>query len=287
MECAELFKPIKLGRLEVSNRIGGACTTTGGADVNGYITENALATYASRASGGAGFVCIECTFASEFGAETTSFGNPRISDRSYWPGLSDLAETIQAFGPKAMIQITPSFGRQGSSSLSGKAPPAPSPIPYVRPVDFDMRLMPYGYEVRAAQHKKNKPPREVTREEIEYMETQYPDAVSAARVCGFDAVELHSPHGYMIWEFLSPRSNQRRDEYGGSLENRMRFLRNIIVNTRKRIGPDFPFGIRLSGDEHMSGGMHQDEVLVVAQEMEKLGIDWVHVSDGSYEARSK
>ena len=115
MEFNELFKPIKLGSLEIKNRIGGACTTTGGADINGYITENALATYASRAAGGAGVICIECTFASNFGAETTSFGNPRISDRSYWPGLSDLAEAIQASGAKAMIQITPSFGRQGSS----------------------------------------------------------------------------------------------------------------------------------------------------------------------------
>jgi len=67
----------------------------------------------------------------------------------------------------------------------------------------------------------------------------------------------------------------------------MRFLKNIIVNTRKKVGPDYPFGIRLSGDEHMPEGMHQEEVLIVAQEMEKLGIDWVHVSDGSYEARHK
>ncbi len=287
MEFKELFTPLKLGTLEVKNRIGGACTTTGGADINGYITEYALATYASRSAGGAGMVCIECTFASEFGAQTTSFGNPRISDRSYWPGLSDLAETIQAFGAKAMIQITPSFGRQGSSTLSGKTPPAPSPIPYVRPNDFDMRLMPFGYEPKASQLKKNTPPREVTLEEIEYMENQYPQAVSAARICGFDAVEVHSPHGYMIWEFLSPRSNKRTDKYGGSLENRMRFLKNIIVNTRKKVGPDYPFGIRLSGDEHMPEGMHQEEVLIVAQEMEKLGIDWVHVSDGSYEARHK
>ena len=287
MEFEALFSPIRLGTLEIKNRIGGACTTTGGADVNGYITENALATYAARAAGGAGFVCIECTFASNFGAETTSFGNPRISDRSYWPGMSELSETIQSFGARAMIQITPSFGRQGSSSLSGKQPPAPSPIAYERPKDFDLRLMPYGYETKASQYKQNKPPREVTREEIDYMENQFPDAVSAARICGFDAVEVHSPHGYMIWQFLSRRSNHRTDEYGGSLENRMRFLKNIIVNTRKRIGPDFPFGIRLSGDEHMPDGMNPDEVLEVAQEMEKLGVNWVHVSDGSYEARSK
>jgi NADPH-dependent glutamate synthase beta subunit-like oxidoreductase/2,4-dienoyl-CoA reductase-like NADH-dependent reductase (Old Yellow Enzyme family) len=286
MEFTELLKPIKIGNLEIKNRIGGACTTTGGADINGYITENALAIYASRAAGGAGFICIECTFASDSGAETTSFGNPRISNRSYWAGLSELAETINAFGAKAFIQITPGFGRQGSSKLSGKTPPAPSPIPCEVCHDFDMRIMPHGWESRAAQQRGHaRAPRELTLEEIEWMENQYPDAVAAARICGYDAVELHSPHGYLIHQFLSPRSNRRTDKYGGSLENRMRFLRNLFVKSRERVGPDYPLGIRLSGDEQMENGLHPEEVAKIAKEMENEGIDWLHVSSGSYEAR--
>lgn len=287
MEFTELFKPIKVGNLEIKNRIGGACTTTGGADINGYITENALAIYAARAAGGAGFICIECTFASDWGAQTTSFGNPRISNRSYWAGMSELAETINAFGARAFIQITPGFGRQGSSKLSGKTPPAPSPIPCEVCHDFDLRIMPFGWESRAAQAKGRtaKSPRELTLEEIEYMENQYPDAVAAARICGYDAVEVHSPHGYLIHQFLSPRSNQRTDKYGGSLENRMRFLRNLFVNARKRVGPDYPLGIRLSGDEQMENGLHPEEVAIIAKKMEDEGIDWLHVSSGSYEAR--
>jgi len=285
MEFTELFKPIKLGSLELKNRIGGCCTTTGGADIKGYVNENALATYAARSKGGAAVISIECTFASDLGAETTSFGNPRLSSRSYYAGMSELAETIQAFGARALIQITPGFGRQGSSKLSGKTCPAPSPIPGERPKDWDLRIMPRGYETQKAQAGATTAPRELTLDEIEWLEKQYPDAVAGARICGFDAVEVHSPHGYLIHEFLSPRSNQRTDKYGGSLENRMRFLRNIIINTRKRIGPDYPFGIRLSGDEHMPNGIHEEEMLIVAQEMEKEGIDWVHVSDGSYEAR--
>jgi len=286
MEFTELFKPIRMGNLEIKNRIGGACTTTGGADINGYITENALAIYAARSAGGAGFISIECTFANDWGAQTTSFGNPRISNRSYWAGLSELAETINAFGAKAFVQITPGFGRQGSSKLSGKTPPAPSPIPCEVCHDFDMRIMPYGWESRAAQQRGHaKAPRELTLEEIEYMENQYPDAVAAARICGYDAVELHSPHGYLIHQFLSPRSNQRTDKYGGSLENRMRFLRNLFVNARKRVGPDYPLGIRLSGDEQMENGLHPEEVAIIAKKMEDEGIDWLHVSSGSYEAR--
>ena len=287
MEFTELFKPIRIGKLEIKNRIGGACTTTGGADINGYITENAVSTYAARAAGGAGFICIECTFASDWGAKTTSFGNPRISNRSYYAGMAELAETIQAFGSKAFIQITPGFGRQGSSKLSGQDPPAPSPIPCEVCHDFDMRIMPYGWESRAGQQKGRtaKTPRELSLEEIEWMENQYPDAVAGARICGYDAVELHSPHGYLIHQFLSPRSNQRTDKYGGSLENRMRFLRNLFINARKRVGPDFALGIRLSGDEQMENGLHPEEVAIIAKEMENEGIDWLHVSSGSYEAR--
>jgi len=287
MEFTELFKPIKLGSLEIKNRIGGACTTTGGADINGYITENAISTYAARAAGGAGFVCIECTFASDWGAKTTSFGNPRISNRSYYAGMSELAATINAFGAKAFIQISPGFGRQGSSKLSGEQCPAPSPIPCEVCHDFDFRIMPYGWESRAAQKpgRRVKEPRELTLEEIEYMETQFPDAVAGARICGFDAVELHSPHGYLIHQFLSPRSNQRTDKYGGSLENRMRFLRNLFINSRKRVGPDYPLGIRLSGDEQVENGLHPEEVAIIAKAMENEGIDWLHVSSGSYEAR--
>jgi len=287
MEFTELFKPIKIGTLEIKNRIGGACTTTGGADIDGYITEQAICTYAARAAGGAGFVTIECTFASDFGAKTSSFGNPRISNRSYYPGLGELAETIHAYGSKAFIQISPGFGRQGSGKLSGEVPPAPSPIPCEVCHDFDLRIMPYGWESRAAQQKGRtaKTPRELTIDEIKWMENQFPDAVAGARICGFDAVEIHSPHGYLIHQFLSPRSNHRTDEYGGSLENRMRFLRNILINTRKRVGPDYPIGIRLSGDEQMENGLHPEEVAIIAKEMENEGIDWLHVSSGSYEAR--
>ena len=131
--------------------------------------------------------------------------------------MSELAETIQAFGARAFIQITPGFGRQGSSKLSGEAVPAPSAIPNEVCHDFDLRIMPFGWESRAAQQggRTAKTPRELTIDEIEWMEKQYPDAVAGAKICGFDAVELHSPHGYLIHQFLSSRSNQRTDRVRG------------------------------------------------------------------------
>jgi len=280
-----LFSPIKLGSLEIKNRIGGSCTTTGGADHEGFIREECIYSYAARSEGGAGFITIECTFATDWGAKTTSFGNPRISGRSYYEGMSNLAEGMQQCGSKAFIQITPSFGRQGSSKTSGEVPAAPSAIPSQRPQDFEQRIMPRGYETKSATLGATTMPKVLTMEEIHYMERTFPDAVQAARICGFDAVEFHSPHGYLIHEFLSPRSNQRTDEYGGSLENRFRFLKNLLVASRKRVGPDFPLGIRLSGDEHMPGAIHEEELIQVAKWCQDLGATYIHLSDGSYEAR--
>jgi NADPH-dependent glutamate synthase beta subunit-like oxidoreductase len=145
--------------------------------------------------------------------------------------------------------------------------------------------MPRGYETKAQTMGATAVPKVLTLEEIAYMERTFPDAVSAARTCGYDAVEFHSPHGYLIHQFLSPRSNQRTDEYGGSLENRFRFLRNLLVGTRKRVGPDFCLGIRLSGDEHMPGAIHEEELIQVAKWCQDLGASYIHLSDGSYEAR--
>ncbi len=287
MDFPLLFTPIKLGPLTVKNRIGGSCTTTGGADINGYITEECLYSYAARSEGGAGFITIECTFATDWGAKSTSFGNPRISGRAYYEGQSNLAEAIKQCGARAFIQITPGFGRQGSGRLSGETPPAPSAIPSERPQDYELRIMPRGYETKAQTLGGTTVPRVLTIEEINYMERTFPDAVAAARICGYDAVEFHSPHGYLIHQFLSPRSNQRNDLYGGSLENRFRFLKNLLIASRRRVGPDFCLGIRLSGDEHMPGAIHEEELIQVAKWCEELGANYIHLSDGSYEARAQ
>jgi len=284
-EFPKLFSPIKLGSLEIKNRIGGSCTTTGGADINGYITEECLYSYAARCEGGAGFITIECTFATDWGAKTTSFGNPRLSGRAYYEGMSNLAEAMKQMGARAFIQITPSFGRQGSGRLSGEVPAAPSAIPSERPQDYEDRIMPRGYETKAQTLGGTTIPRVLTIEDIDYMERTFADAVAGARICGFDAVEFHSPHGYLIHEFLSPRSNQRNDYYGGSLENRFRFLRNLLISSRRRVGPDFPLGIRLSGDEHMPGAIHEEELIQIAKWCEELGASYIHLSDGSYEGR--
>jgi 2,4-dienoyl-CoA reductase-like NADH-dependent reductase (Old Yellow Enzyme family) len=127
-------------------------------------------------------------------------------------------------------------------------------------------------------------PREMTKEEIKSEIEEFAQSCILISLAGFDGIELHAPHGYLEHQFLSPRSNKRTDEYGGSLENRMRFVVEIYEAVRKEIGRSVPIGIRLSGDEHMPDGIHHDELKLIAKKMGQMGIDYVHMSDGSYEA---
>ncbi|MBU1168490.1 MAG: NADH:flavin oxidoreductase [Proteobacteria bacterium] len=126
-------------------------------------------------------------------------------------------------------------------------------------------------------------PRELTKEEIVDLEDRFATQTYASYKLGYDAVEVHAPHGYLLHQFLSSRSNHRHDEYGGSLENRARFLTNIIVKTREKIGPDKAFGVRLSGDELMPGGITHDEMKQVVTLCKDAGVNFINVSQGSYE----
>ena len=126
-------------------------------------------------------------------------------------------------------------------------------------------------------------PREMTVAEIVDLEDRFAVQAKAAYSLGYDGVEVHGPHGYLLHSFLSPRSNQRHDQYGGSLENRARFLLNIIEKTRKAIGPDKAFGVRLSGDELMPGGIPHDEVKQVVGWCKDAGANFFNISQGCYE----
>jgi 2,4-dienoyl-CoA reductase-like NADH-dependent reductase (Old Yellow Enzyme family) len=126
-------------------------------------------------------------------------------------------------------------------------------------------------------------PRELTVPEIVELEDRFAVQALAAFKLGYDGVEVHSPHGYLIHSFLSPRSNQRMDQYGGSLENRARFLLNIIEKTRRLIGPDKAFGVRLSGDDLLPGGIHHEDVKKVVGWCRDAGANFINVSQGSYE----
>ncbi len=127
-------------------------------------------------------------------------------------------------------------------------------------------------------------PRELTIPEIKDLEDRMAQQAKAAFGLDIDAVEIHSTHGYLIHQFLSPKMNKRHDEYGGSLENRARFLTNIICKIREKVGPDKPVWCRLSGDELQPGGIIHEEQCQVAAMAKEAGVDAINVSQGSYEA---
>jgi 2,4-dienoyl-CoA reductase-like NADH-dependent reductase (Old Yellow Enzyme family) len=289
----ELFQPIKIGECEIKNRIVMApMNTVMSLDNRGLVNEQILAYYAARAKGGTGLIITECVLGTRLASEFPYTSNLHLFDVTHVPGLEELTETIHAFGSKAFIQLSIGFGRQGHNK-DHKSPPAPSPIPYqTDPTLMPKKMLeyisknPHVLDPRIPSMAHAAMPREMTRDEIKSEIQEFANSCLLALMANFDGIELHAPHGYLEHQFLSPRSNKRTDEYGGSLENRMRIVVEIYQAVRAKIGNAAPVGIRFSGDEHMPDGIHHDELKQVVKKMGELGIDYVHLSDGSYEALS-
>jgi 2,4-dienoyl-CoA reductase-like NADH-dependent reductase (Old Yellow Enzyme family)/thioredoxin reductase len=178
-------------------------------------------------------------------------------------GLHDLAEAIKLNGAKAVIQIHHA-GRETKPSTNERPyVVAPSPIP----------LELYGVT-----------PRELTIPEIEEIIVKFGDAAVRAKIAGFDAVEIHGAHGYLILSFLSPLTNKRADRYGGSEENRHRFGLEIFREIRKRVGENFPIGYRIIGSEFVEGGLTLDHVVPYVKKLEKAGICYISVSGANFDS---
>ena len=287
----ELFQPIKIGTCEIKNRIVMApMNTVFSMDNLGYVNEQIIAYYAARAKGGTGLIISECVLGTRLASEFPFTSNLQLFDVTHIPGLEELTETVHAFGSKIFIQLSIGFGRQGHNKHH-KSPPAPSPIPYLTDPELMPKKMlefisahPQVLDPRIPTMAHADMPREMTIEEIKSEIKEFAQSCVLALIAGFDGIELHAPHGYLEHQFLSPRSNKRTDEYGGSLENRMRIVIELYQAVRANIGKAAPVGIRLSGDEHMPDGIHHDELKKVVKKLGDLGIDYVHLSDGSYEA---
>jgi 2,4-dienoyl-CoA reductase-like NADH-dependent reductase (Old Yellow Enzyme family) len=289
----ELFQPIKIGRCEIKNRIVMApmnvLMNTGN---TGLVNDQVLAYYAARARGGTGLIISECVLGTKLASRFPYTSNLHLFNNKHLAGLEELTETVHAFGSKIFIQLSIGFGRQGKNpDAPHEPPPAPSAIPYIQ----DPTMVPkvihklLSKELSWMAHPetpltKPRMPREMTREEIKSEIAEYGRSCRLAIVAGFDGIEMHAPHGYLEHQFLSPRSNKRTDEYGGSLENRMRFVLEAYDSARAAVGNAIPIGVRLSGDEHMPDGIHHDELKIVVKTLGERGIDYVHMSNGSYEA---
>ncbi|GAB6173242.1 FAD-dependent oxidoreductase [Paradesulfitobacterium aromaticivorans] len=251
---SRLFSPLKIKNLTLRNRLVLPGLISNFATENGEVTDQLIAFLQARAQGGVGLIFLESVF-----VDWSGKGTPRevgIHDDSLIPGLKRLTSAMHEAGAKIMPQLI-HCGRQMTSAFSRQPLLAPSAIP--DPVVGEM-------------------PEEMTVTEIKHMVGQFAQAAKRAQKAGFDGVEIHAGHGYLISEFLSPYANKRTDEYGGGLENRMRFLKEVVESTRGLVGVDYPIACRLNAEEYVAEGIHVEEAAEIAKMLEDLGVDLIDVS---------
>jgi len=260
IEIQYLFKSGKIGEMKLKNRIIMAPMLIGLSEFDGTVGEKFTHFYVERAEGGValiavGGICPDNRYRSHP-------GQPSLDDDKYIPGWKKFTEKIKEKEVKVTAQLLHP-GRYAPSIITGRPPVAPSPIPS----KFT-----------------GETPRELTVEEILEIEEKFAEAAKRAMVAGFDGVELCASAGYLFSQFLSPATNKRNDEYGGSLENRMRFLIETAKKIKKTTGEGFPLIVRLSAEDYMPGGTTLEETIIVAKALEDIGVDALNITTGWHES---
>ena len=253
-----LFSPIKIGTMEVRNRIAMPPMSNGYGAADGTVTEKMLDYYEARAKGGVGLVIVEATAPND--ARKHLPISPGLFDDKQIPSWRELAKAVHGHGARLATQLFDA-GPESLSFLSGVQPVGPSPVAgrYFRQI-----------------------PRELSIEEIEGVIDDFAEAAKRGREAGLDAIEIHAVHGYaMVGSFLSPFFNKRTDVYGGSLEGRLKLLVEIIKRIKARAGGDFPIVVRISGDDRVPGGRTLQETQFIAPILVEAGVDAFEVSGGT------
>jgi 2,4-dienoyl-CoA reductase-like NADH-dependent reductase (Old Yellow Enzyme family) len=197
-------------------------------------------------------------------------------------GMTLLSDRIHYFGAKACIQLSVGFGRQGHTYEEDVLVPAASAnVPYEITADRMMKNMPKAMagSERGRQWLIGPMTRELTISEIHHEQKEFANSAQLAVICGFDAIEIHAPHGYLEHQFLSPLTNRRTDYYGGPWRNRKRFLNEVMEQVRYAC-PGVAVGVRISAEEHVEGGLTREEMIDLAQDLEARGADYISLSDG-------
>ncbi|HEY9160413.1 MAG TPA: NADH:flavin oxidoreductase [Desulfomonilia bacterium] len=282
-EFAHVLSKIKIGPVELKNRIALAPMNETMSGVNGEATEQMLAYFAARAKGGAGLVSTGAVMGTRLASEFVWGRNLYLFHPGHLQGLGMLSERIHYFGSKAAIQMTIGFGRQGHSYDHHKLAPAPTAgLPYEIAAEKSPNHCADLYAVieYSRYFMTGQMTREMTIEEIRSEQKEFAQSCQLAVIAGFDVIEIHAPHGYLEHEFLSPLSNKRTDLYGGEWRNRKRFLLEIAEQIRFAC-PGVAVGCRISAEEHMQGGLTEEEMIDVAKDLEARGLDYISLSDGA------
>ena len=251
-----LLGPARIGTREVKNRIIMTGMSAHMAPDAGWVTDREVAFYDRRAKGGPGCIVVGAAFVHPSGTFGAQLG---IHSDMMIPGLARLASVIKAQGALASIQLHHA-GRQTSSCVTGCELIAPSAI--ACPVKQEL-------------------PRPLSLADIEEVLGWYAEGARRALEAGFDGVEVHGAHGYLPAQFLSPRANRRNDDYGGSLENRTRFVCAVLSRVRDVVGSSAPLTVKISGDEYAQDGLTLTETPKIVQHLAGAGADLVTVSAGA------
>ena len=260
-----LLTPARIGPAEIPNRIVMPPMTTRGSDEEGNVTDQTVAYYMARVRGGVGLITVEMASPEKAGRHRRR--ELGIYDDRFLPGLTRLVREIHRGGAKASIQLGHGGGHT-RVDICGETPVAPSAIPH--PV----------YETTL----ETIIPEAMTRNRIAQTTAAYAAAAKRAQWAGFDCVEIHAAHGYLISQFHAPFENRRTDEYGGSLENRARFGLDVLRAVRAAV-PGLGVIYRVSVDDYFDGGLTYDEGKAIAIWAAKAGADAIHVTAGHYRSK--
>lgn len=255
-----LFTPARIGSIDVSNRFVRSATHDFMAEEDGAITERQISLFRQLAEGEVGLIITGHAHVNPAGkASPRQIG---IYDDRFIAGLSLLTKAVHQFPAKFFLQISHA-GRQTKEKYCGGIPLAPSAV--YEPV----------YKVM---------PRQMTAEEIKSTIDDFIQAARRAKEAGFDGVQLHIAHGYLLSSFLSPHTNRRQDEWGGPLKNRLRVILEILRGIKSLLDKDFPIIAKLNATDYLPGGLTVEESIEAAKALERDGLDAIEVSGGSSES---
>ena len=252
-----LLKPLKVGSLELSNRLVMPPMATSKSDSKGKISQEIIDFYVEKSKGGyISLIIVEHSFISQEGK--ASDNQMSVAEDCMVDGLKELSEVIQKNGSKAVMQINHA-GSSADEKVTGKTIVGPSPI--INP-------------------RKETVPKELTKDEIATIVQDFKNAARRVKEAGFDGVEIHSAHGYLLNQFLSPLTNKRTDEYGGDIHNRIRIHLEVITAIKQVVGDDFTILLRLGASDYTEGGTSIEDSQVAAVEFEKAGVEILDISGG-------
>ena len=262
MGFENLSKPGRIGKMIVRNRMVMPAMETWSAGPDGTVTQTTINHYARRANGGVGLVITEMTNPSP-GCRCFP-GELDLSEDRFMPGMSKIADAIHSGGAKAFVQLDHGgvFAHNSTSDLPAFTPSGVG--------TFSLE----GAELHV-----------MTKEDIKQVVEDFAAAALRAKAIGFDGVELHGGHGYLLVEFLSAYYNRRTDEYGGSIENRARLSVEIVQRVKERCGADFPVIYKISSEDNTPNGITLDQSIEICKLLEAAGIDAIMVSGGTLESR--